>query len=81
MRPPLNDKDVGSNPAVTIFSSQGPVSPLVPPASRSDGRGAWFARMAVTRNEKTDIGGPPPQKSGPIVWTGPQWKTGDVKPN
>ena len=29
---------------------------------------------------KTDIGDPPTEGS-PMVWTGSQWKTGDVKPN
>ena len=36
---------------------------------------------AVTRNEKRTFGDPFHKKSGPIVWTGYQWKTGDVKPN
>ena len=35
---------------------------------------------AATRNEKTDIGGPPTE-GGPRVWTGSNWETGDVKPN
>ena len=35
---------------------------------------------AATRKEKSDIGDPPTEGS-PMVWTGSQWKTGDVKPN
>ena len=30
--------------------------------------------------QKSDIGDPPTEGS-PMVWTGSEWKTGDVKPN
>ena len=35
---------------------------------------------AGARNENQTLGDPPTE-GGPMVWTGSQWKTGDVKPN
>ena len=41
---------------------------------------------ACARNENQTLGDPPPPpppptEGGPMVWTGSQWKTGDVKPS